>query len=56
MLLVTLFLMIIAAYSTKVFDHSNGVLQFLHIGLVVVTFLAGARGQAAVLLSPLCCA
>jgi len=32
--------MMVAAYSTKVFDHSNGILQFFHIGLVVVVFLA----------------
>jgi len=39
-LLVTLGLTIVAAYSTKAFDHSNGFLQFFHIGLVIVTFLA----------------
>ena len=39
-LLVTLFLAIVCSYSTKIFDDSNKSIQFLHIMLVIITFVA----------------
>ena len=35
------------SYSTKIFDESNKGIQFLHIGLVVVTFLAAYSNKNA---------